>query len=102
MNPIQHLKNYFSPAIVSRILQGAFYVQAVIDISDAGFLLAPAMDLAPMHVNCARIIFPYSIAVMDKIFKICARWDVAILLDSIATYGLAGQPIYVKDGKVIK
>lgn len=92
----QSLKNYLSPAITSRILQGAFYSQAAIEITKQGFLLAPAVDLAPAHVNCARIIFPYSTNTMNAIMAICKRWDVAILLDSINTYGLEGHPILVK------
>lgn len=96
MSYFQSLKNYLSPAITSRILQGAFYSQAAIAISKEGFLLAPAVDLAPAHINCVRIIFPYSNTTMKAIINICKEWDVAVLLDSINTYGLEGHPILVK------
>jgi len=93
MSIVQSAKNYFSPIITSRIIQGAFYIQAIKEITEQGLLLSPAMNLSPAHVNCARIVFPYSAAVMNKIETICENWNAFILLDSINTYGLEGHPI---------
>jgi len=95
---LQHIKDYFSGSerITSRILQGQWYTQAAINITEKGLLLVPPMDLSPAHVNCARIIFINSPMALTAITGICAKLGVSILLDSILTYGTQGVPVFLK------
>ena len=82
------------PTINSLILQGAAYIDVAIQLYNNKLLLAPAMDLSPMHINCARIIFLNTSSMMSAIYQIAQERYVTLRDDDVLTYGTEGQPIY--------
>ena len=80
-----------SPYITSRIIQGSFYTPAVLEFYKEGLLLAPGLDLAPAHVNCARIIFLNTN--LKAIHQIAMEEGVSVFFDNYPLYGTEGRPI---------
>lgn len=93
MGLLEKVINFFAPTAMSKIVQGAFYRAAALEMYNAKHLVAPALDLAPAHVNCARVIFLNTQDAVLDLEIIATKQGCTLLPDSIVYYGTQGTPI---------
>ena len=93
MGLLEKIVNFFVPTAMSKIIVGPFYRAAALEMYKNKHLVAPAIDLSPAHVNCARVVFLHTQDVILDLEIIAAKCGCTLQADSIVYYGTQGTPI---------
>jgi hypothetical protein len=93
MKFLQRVMNFLTPVVMSRIVSGPFYRGCTLQMYQKKMLVTPGLDLAPGHVNCARVIFMNTQDAVLQLELLAAQEGCELWADSVVYYGTTGRPI---------